>query len=129
MKTTDQKTLNSPIISEWISLSVPQSATPMEGYLARPTATQAPNGPYPAVLVFMEIFGVNAHIRSVTERIAAEGYVALAINYYHRTTPNMELNYDEAGVAEGRQHKDKTTRDGLLADTAQRVNHGKTGLP
>src|SRR5262245_31274456 len=36
----------------------------MPAYVARPTAP----GSYPAVIVFMEIFGVNHHIRSVTER-------------------------------------------------------------
>ena len=41
-------------------------------------------GPRPAVLVFQEIFGVNAHIRDVTERVAREGYVAIAPDYHHR---------------------------------------------
>jgi carboxymethylenebutenolidase len=85
----------------------------MELYIARPDA----EGQWPGVLVFMEIFGVNSHIRSVTERIASAGYVAVAMNYYHRTTRNMELGYDEAGVTTGREHKDKTTREGIYADT------------
>jgi len=46
----------------------------MGAYLARPSAP----GRLPAVIVFMEIFGVNDHIRDVTRRVAAEGYVAIA---------------------------------------------------
>lgn len=41
-------------------------------------------GPFGAVIVLQEIFGVNSHIRDVTERIAREGYVALAPALYHR---------------------------------------------
>jgi carboxymethylenebutenolidase len=96
--------------TEWVTIPVAGQA--MQAYLARPTG----EGSWPAVLVFMEIFGVNSHIRQVTERIAAEGYVALAINYYHRTTENFELEYTEAGMTVGRQHKDQTTRQGILED-------------
>ena len=38
----------------------------MGGYLALPEG----DGPHPAVLVFMEIFGVNDHIQDVTCRVA-----------------------------------------------------------
>jgi len=69
----------------------------MGGYLARPRGA----GPFPAVIVYMEIFGINAHIRDVTERVAREGYLALAPDVFHRTAPGIELGYDEAGVSQG----------------------------
>ncbi len=37
----------------------------MAAYLARPQG----EGPFPAVIVYMEIFGVNEHIRDVTRRV------------------------------------------------------------
>lgn len=46
----------------------------IDAYLARP----AKEGKYPGVVVIHEIWGLNDHIRDVTDRIAAEGYVALA---------------------------------------------------
>ncbi len=52
----------------------------MPGFLARPTAA----GKYPAIIVVMEAFGLNDHIRDVAKRIAAEGYVALAPDVYYR---------------------------------------------
>ena len=52
----------------------------MEAYVARPKA----GGPYPGIVVIQEAFGVNAHIKKVTERIAAEGYVAIAQDIFHR---------------------------------------------
>jgi len=61
----------------------------MTGHLARPTG----GGKHPGVLVIMEAFGLNGHIKRVTERIAAEGYVALAPDMYYRQ-PNNVVGYD-----------------------------------
>ena len=52
----------------------------MPAYLCRPVGT-APHG---AVIVVMEAFGLNAHIKDVTERIAREGYVAIAPDLFYR---------------------------------------------
>jgi carboxymethylenebutenolidase len=90
----------------------------MGGYLARP----AEGGPYPSVIVFMEIFGVNAHIRDVTERVAREGYVALAPDYFHRTAPGMELGYDDEGMAEGMKHLGLLQADQMIADAQAAID-------
>jgi carboxymethylenebutenolidase len=37
----------------------------------------------------------------VTERVAREGYVALAPDYFHRTGPGVELGYDDVGMSQG----------------------------
>ncbi len=92
--------------------SIPVNGQPMETYLAQPEGA----GPWPAVIVLMEIFGVNDHIRAVTERIAGAGYIAAAPNYYHRSTPNLALNYTDRDVVIGRKHKEQTTRDELIDD-------------
>jgi carboxymethylenebutenolidase len=68
----------------------------MGAYVARPEAP----GEYPAVVVAFEIFGVTAHIRDLTERIAALGTVAVAPDFYHRTVPGLEL---DAGSAADRE--------------------------
>jgi carboxymethylenebutenolidase len=76
-----------------ISSSTVQIKTPdgtMSGFLARPSA----EGKYPTVLVIMEAFGLNSHIRDVASRLAAEGYVALAPDMYYRQ-PNAVVGYDE----------------------------------
>jgi carboxymethylenebutenolidase len=52
----------------------------MEAYEARPKD----GGSYPAIVVLMEAFGLNEHIKKVTERIAREGYAAVAPDLYHR---------------------------------------------
>jgi carboxymethylenebutenolidase len=85
----------------------------MGGYLARP----AGGGPHAAVMVFMEIFGINSHIRDVTERVAREGYVALAPDFFHRTGAGVEYGYDEAGFAKGMVLLNSLAADEMVSDS------------
>jgi carboxymethylenebutenolidase len=55
----------------------------MRAYAARPDGP----GPFPGLIVFQEAFGVTPHIRSVADRFAAEGYLAVAPELFHRTAP------------------------------------------
>ena len=64
----------------------------------------------------MEIFGINSHIRDVVERVAAEGYVALAPDFFHRTGPGVEYGYDDAGMAGGMKLLDQLDADEMIAD-------------
>lgn len=93
-------------------VSIPVGGAQMAGYLARPSDGE----PRPGLLVYMEIFGVNAHIRDVVERAAREGYVALAPDYFHRTGPGIELGYDEAGMQEGMSHLARLQADTMVED-------------
>ncbi len=58
-------------------------------YVAEPD--EDPNG---AVIVFQEAFGVNDHIRDITERFAAAGYLAVAPHLFHRSG-DPELGYED----------------------------------
>jgi carboxymethylenebutenolidase len=62
----------------------------MEAFEARPKDS----GSYPGIVVLMEAFGLNDHIKKVTERIAQEGYVAIAPDLYHRE-PERLVPYSE----------------------------------
>ena len=59
--------------------------------------------PRGGIVVVQEIFGVNRHIRSVLERFAAHGFVAIAPCLFDHIAPGLELDYDEAGIARGRE--------------------------
>lgn len=59
--------------------------------------------PVGGLVVIQEIFGVNEHIRSLVERYAAEGWVALAPELFDPIEHGVELAYDAAGVAKGRE--------------------------
>jgi len=66
-------------------------------YLAMPKGT--PKG---GIVVVQEIFGVNHHIRAVTDKFAADGYIALAPRFFDHIKKNIELGYTPDTIAEGR---------------------------
>lgn len=96
--------------TEWVKVA--NGDLQLDAYLAEPTEA----GTFPAIIVIQEIFGVNSHIRSVTERMAKAGYVAIAPAIFQRTAPGFEVGYSEADTALGRQHKDQTKAAELLGD-------------
>lgn len=95
----------------WVQ--IPPGDLPINAYLAVPKGERL----YAAIIVFQEIFGVNTHIREVTERIAREGYVAIAPNIYQRSVPDFEIGYSPEEVQLGRQYKAQTKATELLGDT------------
>jgi carboxymethylenebutenolidase len=105
------------IVEERVEIPLSGGGT-MGGYLARPTGP----GPFPGVVVYMEIFGVNAHIRGVTERVAAEGYTALAPDVFHRSAPGLELGYDETAVQQGIKLLMQVRADEAIADARDAVS-------
>ncbi|HVN28660.1 MAG TPA: dienelactone hydrolase family protein [Candidatus Binataceae bacterium] len=66
-------------------INVRTGSESMPCHIARP----ATGGPYPALLVVMEAFGLNNHIKSITDRFAEEGFVAIAPNLYFRQDNNV----------------------------------------
>jgi carboxymethylenebutenolidase len=93
-------------------VEIPGEGGSFGGYVARPEGGDR----LPAVIVYMEIFGVNSHIRDVTERIAREGYVAIAPDYFHRTGPGVEYGYDDAGMEAGMKLLFALQADEMIAD-------------
>jgi carboxymethylenebutenolidase len=72
--------------------------------------------PRGAIVVVQEIFGVNGHMRRVTDGFAAAGYLALSPALFDRTKRGVELGYDEAAIAAGRDLRGAVGDDGPLAD-------------
>ena len=100
------------------------------GYLATPAS-----GSGPGILVLQEIFGVSAHIRSVVDRWAEEGYVALAPDLFWRLKPGVDLGFtpDDVKIARelgGRFDIDQGVRDigdAIAALKSQPEFKGKVG--
>ena len=73
------------------SVNVAGDGGDMSIYVAEPTAGDN----HPVVIVFIEAFGVNAHIKQVADRFAGEGYVAISPDMYYRNGPGNVVGYDE----------------------------------
>lgn len=83
-------------MAHWIQLDT--AAGRVAAWLAEP-AGAARGG----LVVVQEIFGANAHIRAVAEGYAAAGYAVLAPAFFDPVEPGVELGYDPAGYAHGRE--------------------------
>jgi carboxymethylenebutenolidase len=95
--------------TEYVTLAV-DDGTSMRAYVACPAGAAAPRG----LIVCQEAFGVNAHIRDVTERFARQGFLAIAPELFHRTAPGFEGRYDDISSVMGHMHA--LSNDGMAAD-------------
>ena len=85
--------------------------------------TAGPSDAKRALVIVQEIFGVNRHMRRVADSFAAEGYAVIAPALFDRTERGVELGYDAADVARGRDLRGtidagKTMLDVLAAAAA-----------
>jgi carboxymethylenebutenolidase len=76
-------------MSESASISTLDDDGRFDAYIARPQGA-----PYAAIVVIQEIFGVNAGIRRKCDRLAEDGYLALAPDLFWRLEPGVELDPD-----------------------------------
>ncbi|CCD96831.1 putative carboxymethylenebutenolidase (Dienelactone hydrolase) (DLH) [Bradyrhizobium sp. ORS 375] len=86
-------------------------------YRADPTAT--PKG---ALVVIQEIFGVNHHIRNVCDRLAAEGYVAIAPAIFDRVEPDFTSGYSPDEIAVARKFVANPDWPAMLRDTQAAID-------
>lgn len=103
------------ISSSWVDVRVAGDNPPstMPAYLSRPSEP----GTYPTVLVGFEMFGITGYIRSVADRIARQGYTAVAPDFYHRLgDERIELAADADGRASGLALLQRLDRGGVIRD-------------
>jgi carboxymethylenebutenolidase len=75
--------------SETISLTAADGHV-LDAFVARPAAV--PKG---GMIVLQEIFGITGHIKSIAEKFAAAGYLAVAPAMFDRIKPGMVLSYSD----------------------------------
>jgi carboxymethylenebutenolidase len=76
-------------MSETVSISTLAGDERFDCYLARPDGA-----PRAAIVVIQEIFGVNEGIRRKCDKLAVDGYLALAPDLFCRLKRNVELDPD-----------------------------------
>jgi carboxymethylenebutenolidase len=92
------------------------------GYIARPQGAAKA-----AVIVIQEIFGVNPGIRQKCDKLATEGYTALAPDLFWRLKPGIELDPDvEAEFGEALDWMGKFNQDAGIRDIQAAINYLRT---
>ena len=89
----------------------------LSAYRADPAT--APKG---AVVVIQEIFGVNHHIRAICDRLAGEGYVAIAPSIFDRIEPNFTSGYSPDEIAIARKFVANPDWAAMLRDTQAAID-------
>src|SRR5262245_9389652 len=80
------------------------------------------------LVVIQEIFGVNSHIKNVTDTFAADGYVAIAPALFDRVERDFETGYAPADIERGRAVRGKLQIEDAVRDVAAAVKEaGRTG--
>jgi carboxymethylenebutenolidase len=101
-------------------------------YVAEPAGK-----PKAAVVVLQEIFGVNSHIQQVTDRFAAQGYLAIAPAIFERVEKGVDTGYNEATMKAGIALKAAVMAlpgAGIMQDVQASIDHvakasgGKVGI-
>jgi carboxymethylenebutenolidase len=99
----------------------------LSAYRAEPAGK--PKG---GLIVAMEIFGVNSHIRGVADGYAADGYLVIAPALFDRAQPGYETGYSQEEVQRGIAIIQKLSLDNAMKDvTAAMANiasAGKVGM-
>lgn len=101
------------------SLNLTVDGHPMDCYMAVPDG----DAKVPAVLIIQEIFGVNREIKRIVDLVAKSGYVGFAPNVFHRTHPNLNLNYSQEQMPTAREAATKSTMEGLNADLKASIDY------
>jgi carboxymethylenebutenolidase len=115
-------------MSESVTLSAADGHS-FNAYVAHP-ATE----PVAALVVVQEIFGVNAHIRSVADGWARDGFLAIAPALFDRISPGIDLGYDPESMKTAMSlfpkfDVDKAILDiAATVDYAAKITHKKVGV-
>jgi carboxymethylenebutenolidase len=85
----------------------------LSAYVARPEGK-----PVAGLVVVQEVFGVNAHIRSVADSYASDGFLVVAPALFDRIERGVELGYEGADLEKGMSFIPKLDIDNALLDIA-----------
>ncbi len=101
--------MSSPVTTSWTTIT--GDAGSFDAYLALP-----PAGRGPGLLLYQEIFGVNAHIRAVAEQYALDGFVVLAPDVFWQQQRRLEIGYTPEDIQRGRALATAADRAALQRD-------------
>ena len=106
-------------MSETVDIETLSAKDSFRAYAARPAGA-----PRAAIIVIQEIFGVNAGIRRKCDRLAEEGYLAVAPDLFWRLEPGIELDPDiEPEFQQALDWMGKFNQDQGIRDIEATIHH------
>jgi len=106
--------------------------TAADGHRFAAYRADPPGKPRGGLVVVQEIFGVNSHIKAVTDGYAADGYLAIAPALFDRTERGFDIGYSPPEIERGRGIMQKIPLDDALQDVAAAMkavaSAGKLGI-
>jgi carboxymethylenebutenolidase len=118
-------------MSESVSLRASDGHT-FSAYVARPAAQSIAGAPgdrssspelIAGLVIIQEIFGVNAHIRSVADGFAKDGFFAIAPAIFDRIQPGIELGYEGADLQTAMSLMPKLNADKSVLDIGAAIDY------
>jgi carboxymethylenebutenolidase len=104
-------------MNEWVKLKAADKFE-LSAYVARPQ-----DSPIGGLVVLQEAFGVNAHIRSVADGFAHDGFLVVAPALFDRQQKNVELGYEGEDLKSGIAMAMKIDIKKALADIAAALEY------
>lgn len=92
----------------------------LSAYVARPDGEVRG-----AIVILQEIFGVNAHIRSVADQYAQAGYIAIAPAIFDRLERGVELGYDAESTQKARSYYEQIEVHAAVMDVEAAIALGR----
>jgi carboxymethylenebutenolidase len=115
-------------MSEWLQLTASDGHI-FDAYIAKPERE-----PIAGLIVLQEIFGVNAHIRSVADSYARDGFLAVAPALFDRIEKHIDLKYEGEDLQKAMSFRPKINAGNAVLDVAAALDYArkesgkKTGL-
>lgn len=104
-------------MSEWKTLRA-EDGHELSAYVAQPSGV-----PVAGLVVIQEIFGVNAHIRSVADSYAKDGFLAVAPAIFDRFEAGVELRYEGEDMQRAMGFAKRLNMDNVLKDTHAAIDY------
>ncbi|HEY2170593.1 MAG TPA: dienelactone hydrolase family protein, partial [Candidatus Angelobacter sp.] len=106
-------------MSEWVKLTA-SDGHELDAYVAQPEGE-----PVAGLVVVQEIFGINAHIRSVADGYAKDGFLVIAPALFDRVEKHVELKYEGEDMQKARALSAKLNMGDALKDTAAALDYAR----
>lgn len=89
----------------------------LDAYVARPSGARRGG-----LVMLQEFYGVNGHIRHMADSYADEGFQVIAPAIFDRVERGVELGYDPAGIARGRELRARLDLDQTMLDVQAAID-------